>query len=260
MILSFFRSFRSEWLKTRRSLATWLVVIGGFFIPLIMLVGRLVYAQRYKKELLSPQFWTQLLSQCWQFMAIFLLPMGVILATSLITQIEFRNNTWKQLHTTPQSFGVIFWAKLTVILLMMLQFFGLFNIGIYLAGVLPALLLGVQLPTQAFPFELYLSTSGYFFLDCLPIVGLQYLVSLQFRNFLVPLSVGIGLLLASLIGAEWEYGYTLPYTYCLYHFFSLRNASLAAIQNSNIHLWASGYFVALVAVGFALYWFKPEKG
>ena len=39
----------------------------------------------------------------WEFMGFFLLPIGVILTTSLVTQLEFRSNTWKQLHTTPQS-------------------------------------------------------------------------------------------------------------------------------------------------------------
>jgi lantibiotic transport system permease protein len=260
MILAFFHSFESEWLKTRRSLATLLVVAGGFFIPLLMLIGRLVYAERYQKDLLSPRFWEQLMSQSWQFMAILLLPMGVILATSLITQLEFRNNTWKQLHTTPQAFGVIFWAKLSVILLMLLQFFGLFNVGMYLSGVVPALLQGVALPTQAFPFKYFLTTSGYFLLDCLPIVGLQYLISLQFRNFLIPLGVGIGVLLASLVAAEWQYGYTIPYTYCLYNFFSLRGADLSASKMGNIHFWAMGYFVGFIGLGFVLYLFKREKG
>lgn len=52
----------------------------------------------------------------------FLLPMGLILATSLITQMEFRNNTWKQLHTTPQKYSTIFTAKFIVIIGLTLQF------------------------------------------------------------------------------------------------------------------------------------------
>jgi lantibiotic transport system permease protein len=258
--MQFIHSFQSEWLKTKRSLASWLVVLGGFFIPSLMTVGRVIYADNLAKLIPLPNFWNQLLSQSWQFMAILLLPMGVILATSLITQLEFRNNTWKQLHATPQTFNTIFWAKLTVILLMMFLFFLLFNVGMYLSGIVPSVLLPkVDLPMAAFPLRLYAETSGFFFIDCLPIVALQYLVSLQFRNFLVPLGVGIGVLLASMIAVEWRYGYTLPYTYCLYNFFKLRGATMPATGHTNIHQWALGYFALVTLASYVLYLLKREK-
>jgi hypothetical protein len=201
------------------------------------------------------------MNQSWQLMAIFLLPMGVILATSLITQIEFKNNTWKQLHTTPQRLSTIFWGKLSVIVLMMLQFFILFNVGIFLSGVIPSWILSnVDYPKEAFPLLLYLKSSGYFFVDCLPIVALQYLISLQFRNFMVPLGVGIGVLLAALFAVEWEYGYILPYTYCPYNFFLLRGADVKATQHVNIHAWALGYFTVFTLISYVLYLTKKEKG
>lgn len=259
--MNFIYSFQSEWLKTKRSLASWLVIVGGFFIPLIIVAARILYPLKTQKESLSPQFWEGLMRQSWQLMAIFLLPMGVILATSLITQIEFKNNTWKQLHTTPQSLSTIFWSKLSVIVLMMLQFFVLFNVGIFLSGVIPALVLSnVEYPKEAFPLLLYLKSSGYFFVDCLPIVALQYLVSLQFRNFLVPLGVGIGMLLAALFAVEWEYGYIFPYTYCPYNFFLLRGADMKAMKHVNIHALALSYFTVFTLVSYVLYLTKKEKG
>ena len=257
----FIHSLQSEWLKTRRSLASWLVIVGGFFIPLILLSARLLYPDNTQKATQSPKFWEGVLQQSWQLMAIFLLPMGVILATSLITQIEFKNNTWKQLHTTPQRMSTIFWSKLGVILFMMLQFFLLFNIGMYLSGILPALLLKqVDLPKGTFPWVTYLKTSGYFFVDCLPIVALQYLVSLQFRNFMVPLGVGIGMLIAALFAVEWKYGYIFPYTYCPYNFFLIKGAAVKAIQHVNIHVLALGYFSVFTLTGYVLYLTKKEKG
>lgn len=259
--MHFIYSIQSEWLKTRRSLASWLVIVGGFFIPVILLSARLLYPDNTQKANLSPKFWEGILQQSWQLMAIFLLPMGVILATSLITQIEFKNNTWKQLHTTPQRMSTIFWSKLGVILFMMLQFFLLFNIGIYLSGILPALLLKqVDLPKETFPWLTYLKTSGYFFVDCLPIVALQYLVSLQFRNFLVPLGVGIGMLVAALFAVQWKYGYIFPFTYCLSNFFLLRGAELKELRHINIHIWALGYFSVFTLTSYVLYLTKKEKG
>ncbi len=260
MSTSFFHSFQSEWLKTRHSLASWLVILGSFFIPVIMISVRIIYANRLPKDSISPDFWEKLFSNCWQTMALLLLPMGIILAASLIAQLEFRNNTWKQLHTTPQYLTTIFAAKFVVILMMLVQLFLLFNIGIYLSGILPHLLLGVALPQEAFPFQLFLKKNAYFFVDCLPIVALQYLISLQFKNFLVPLSIGIAMMLASLIAVEWQYGYFLPYTYCPLNFFTLRSTETTINKNIDIHGWALGYFVLFTVASYILYVTQKEKG
>ncbi len=260
MSTAFIHSFQSEWLKTRHSLAAWLVILGAFFIPAIMVSVRIMYAHTLAADSTSPDFWEKIFSNSWQMMALLLLPMGIILATSLITQLEFRNNTWKQLHTTPQYLTTIFVAKLAVILVMLVQLFLLFNIGIYLVGVLPHLLFGVALPRQAFPFDFFLKKNTYFFVDCLPIVALQYLISLQFKSFLVPLSVGIGMLVASLTAVEWQYGYLIPYTYCPLNFFVLRNAEIAVKPSFSIHVWAFGYFVLFTIVGYILYITQKEKG
>jgi hypothetical protein len=118
-------------------------------------------------------------------MAVFFLPLGAILSTSLIAQIEYKNNTWKQLHTLPLSYTTIFFAKLTVIIVLMLQFFALFNLGIYLSAVVPYLLVGgTPYPAQPLPYALFLNENLLFFVDTLPIVALQYLISLRFKNFL----------------------------------------------------------------------------
>lgn len=257
---SVIHSFQSEWLKTRRSLASGLVIIGSLFIPLILMVARFIYADKLPKDAVNPQFWQNMFENCWKPMAIFLLPIGVILATSLITQLEFRNNTWKQLHTTPQYLTTIFVAKLAVIVVMMVQFLLLFNVCIYVTGIIPHLILGPTLPQQPFPFYYFLEKTSYFLIDCLPIIAFQYLISLQFKNFLVPLSVGLGLLLASLIAAEWQYGYTLPYTYCLFNFLAMIKASNPLNQGVYMHLWALGYFILFTVLSYLLYIFQKEKG
>lgn len=259
-MLSFIHSFQSEWLKKKGTLAFWLVIVGSFFIPLIFTMRGIFYPKDFLAETKNPVFWNVLLGRCWQFMAIFLLPMGVALATSLITQIEFRNNTWKQLNTTPQSLSVIFWSKYAVIIVMLLQFFLLFHIGIYLSGLIPAIIYGTaDFFQRSLPFESILKTAGLYFIDCLPIVAIQYLVSLQFKNFLVPLSFGIGLIIASLIAVQWRYGYMIPYTYCPYNMFSARQPGMVP-NKVNFHYWAVGYFIGATLLGYLLYINKKEKG
>jgi hypothetical protein len=253
----FFYSFQSEWLKKKHSAAAALVWIGAFLIPLILLIVRLKQFGSLAAGNASPVLWEGLYGHGWQFMAIFLLPLGVMLATSLITQLEYRNNTWKQAHTTPQDPGILFLSKLSVIVVMLLQFFILFNFGIYLAGIIPALFSGVPYPLEPFPWRKFLEGSGFFFLDTLPIVALQYLVSMQFRNFMVPLAVGIGFYVASMVAVNWEYGYTVPYSYSSIEFVH-RRATKGGPAVS-IHAWALAYFAVFIILSYILYRTKRDK-
>ena len=99
----------------------------------------------------------------WESMAIFLLPLGVVLSTSLITQIEYKNNSWKQLHTVPLNFSTIFFTKLLVIICNAAPVFYSFNIGIYLSAVIPWLLgSGVNTPAT-FPYKYFLQENALYF-------------------------------------------------------------------------------------------------
>lgn len=258
MTISLINSFQSEWLKKKRSASSWLVITGGFFIPLIVLCSLLADPETVFYMSKSPHYWEFVYNRCWPPMGMFLLPMGVILATSLVTQLEFKNNTWKQLHTTPQTLTTVFVTKLAVIISMMLQFFILFNIGFYLCGIIPTLLLNsTSYPVEAFPFTKILTGNLKFFIDCLPIIALQYLISLQFKNFLIPVGAGLGLLIASMIATSWKYGYIIPYTYCALNF----QGNQGYVDPSvNFHYWAIGYFILFTALSYVLYLTKKEKG
>src|SRR5205807_6438548 len=102
---------QSEFLKTKRSLAFWMVLIGGFFTPSIIIIARLVSYRDLSPIYSSETFWDTHWRSSWESVAIFFLPLGAILSTSLITQIEYKNNTWKQLLTLPLSLTTIFLAK-----------------------------------------------------------------------------------------------------------------------------------------------------
>ena len=251
----FINSLRSEWLKKRRTAASLLTVIGGLLIPLIVLIARLDDAGALAAANRQPRLWENLYSRNWQLMGLLLLPMGVVLATSLITQIEYRNNTWKQLCTTPQSLTTIFLAKFSVILVMLVEFFLLFTFGIWLTGVLPALFLrNVPFPVEPLPVKAFFNGSVRFFLDILPVVTLQYLLSLRFKNFLIPLGAGLGLYVASMIAVHWRHGYWIPYTYSAYNFMGQAPATF------HTHYWAAGYSVVFIGLAYILYITRKEKG
>jgi hypothetical protein len=155
--MNFVYCFQSEWLKKKRSLASWLIVLTALFMPALVFITRVFSPDRLYAENLSKHFWEMIYFRNWAAMGMFLLPLSLILSTSLFANLEFKNNTWKQLHTTPQQFSTLFLARLSVILVMLVQLFVVFNIGIYLSALAPALVYkGIQFPKEIFPFVSYM--------------------------------------------------------------------------------------------------------
>jgi hypothetical protein len=259
--MTFINSFQSEWLKKKRSLASWLVVAGAFFTPAIILLSRIKNADKLSALYAADDFWQKLWNQTWESMAVFLLPIGIILAAGLITQIEYKNNSWKQLHTTPQRFTTIFFAKFLVIFVMLVEVFVLFNVGIYLSAVVPSMLFSsVPYPSAPIPYMDFLRGNINFFLDCLPVLALQYLISLQFKNFLVPVGAGFALWFSGIGMLAWEYSYILPYNHATIDFLIGSAQFKREIPPVNIQLLAVVYFVVIMAASYVLYVTKKEKG
>lgn len=258
--MNFINSFQSEWLKKKRSLASLLVIAGAFFTPSIILVASIKNRSTLAVRYVSDDFWIKLWHQTWESMAAFLLPVGIILATGLITQIEYKNNAWKQLHTTPQNFATIFFAKMLVILVMMIQVFVLFNVAMYLSAAIPTLIFdNVPYPIAPIPYQQFLQSNINFFIDCLPILALQYLISLQFKNFLVPIGVGFAIWFLGIGLNSWEYSYIFPYIHSTLDFL-ISSGNLKRTLPVNIQLIAIIYFVGITIVSYVLYVTKKEKG
>lgn len=258
--MDFIHSLQSEWLKKKRSLASWLVLIGAFFTPSIVLMSRIKNAGKLSAVYVSNDFWLKLWNQSWESMSVFLLPFGIILAVGLITQIEYKNNTWKQLHATPQRYSTIFFAKFAVILIMLVEALVLFNVGIYLSAVIPSILFSnLPYPTAPIPYAYFLRGNINFFLDCAPILALQYLLSLQFRNFLAPIGTGFILWFLGVGMLPWEYSYLFPYIHGTIDFLVSSGQFHRKIPPVNIQLLAVIYFVVFTMASYILYVRKQDK-
>ncbi len=254
--MKFIHSLQSEWLKTKRSSASWLSLIGGFFVPVIVFCASIHDHESLNSAHEGQFVWHNYFMQSWQNMVAFLLPMGLTMSISLIAQLEYKNNAWKQLYATPQSYGTIFLAKFSVIILMTLQFFIFFNIGILLSGIIPCLLFEGHLPEQSIPFMFFLKGNIKFFITSLPILALQYLISLKFKNFLVPIGVGFLGLFGTAIAFSWKYIYFSPFSYGLLSMTHKKKEDLGL----NIYLLSFCSFLLIMAINYFLYIKKKEKG
>ena len=260
MMGSYLRAADVEWRKTRGTSAAWLVVIGAFFSPAIIIAARLIRHETLARIYAAPWFWYDLWRSAWESMAIFLLPLGTILAASLVAQIEVRNNGWKQLHAQPLPLGAIYAAKLTVVAGLLVAFFALFNIGIVLAGLIPwAVVSGVPFPPPPRSLADFAWQDLYYMIDLLPIVALQFLLSMHYRNYLISLGAGFLLWIGALSILRWEYGYVLPYTYLIVGYLKNAPGPRGPAWPVDLHLLSVVSAAFFLAAGAALYLFRRDR-
>ena len=261
MGVPFWRSAYSEWLKGRRSLASWLVVGGGLLVPAVLLAVRLRQRRALGAIYRSEVFWEELWNQSWESLAVMMLPTGVIVLTSLVTQLEHRYNGWKQVRATPQSDLAIFGAKLLVVLVMLAQFFAVLNLGIWLAGVVPPLLFP-ELPFAAEPYPLavFAARSVDFYVDVLPIVALQFLLGLRSRNVLVPVGVGLGGWTLATTALAWNYNYVIPYGYAAMDFYEETGGRVGRSLPAALNVIALVAFGATTLVGYGRFAADRDRG
>jgi hypothetical protein len=252
---------RAEWLKRRRSMAGWLILGGGLFTPLIIFAVRLRQSRGLPALYGSGTFWQKHWTESWESISILILPVMCVLITALVAQIEFRNQTWKQVHAAPQSTATLFFAKLAVVLAMLVQLFVVLNLGIWLSGVMPVLLFGhVHAPAEPLPVGRFLARSLSFFIDCLPVVALQYALALRFRNFMVPVGAGMAMWIFALGTLGNRVTYLVPFSYPGRDY--LVDAGYQGGHGLPVALQtlALGTFVLFTLAGYAMFAGKKDRG
>lgn len=261
MTATFLYACHSEWLKRKRSFASSMVIAGSLFTPAIVATVRLIHYRTLPAVYAADTFWLNMWRSCWESMAIFFLPLGAILATSLIAQIEFKSNAWKQVHTLPMSTAVIFLSKLGVILVMLIQFLFLFNLGIYVSGMLPALVVpGVPHPRGSFWTLPLLRENAFYFLDCLPIIAAQYLLALRIPNALVPIGIGFMAWVGALAAVSSKVAIWWPYGYTMIHYLKDKPKGAHFAAYTQLHWLAATSFLLLTVVSYVMFVTKAEKG
>jgi hypothetical protein len=211
MTLQFISNIKAESLKLRRTHAFWLTLGGAGFIPLvnfIRITGRPdVFVPRMKDNT-----WAIHINDNWAPAASFLLPLYLILLISLIAQIEYGNNTWKQVYTTPRTYADIFFSKFFVVNILILCCFVLFIVFIVISGY-AAFAINPDYPftSRPVPWTHLISVSAKMYVSILGIVALQYGLSMRIKNFITPLGIGMALLIGGFMIRQWEHIAYYPY-------------------------------------------------
>jgi len=259
--MSFIISAQAEVLKTKRTASFWLSILAAAFVPGIFFLVFTFNPGDGAVRDFAAEPWRKIFYLGWEFFSAFALPMYIILISTLIPQIEIKNNTWKQVFASPQSLGNIFFSKFAAIHLMILFCFLLFNVFMILTGVL------ANLGNSKFPFLhtridllLLLRLSVKTYISILGITAIQYFLSLRFKNFVAPVGIGLALVIGGIVALNlhWVHLYKFPYTYPILTANSVKKAGRPILEN---HEWNSiGYFAFFTLLAFVDMKMRKEKG
>ena len=258
MVTSFILNTRSEFLKSRHTAAFWLTVIGAVFIPVVNFIKLVARPDHFAKGFKNDP-WQLMINDNWQAATFFLLPMYVILVTSLVVQVEYKNNTWKQVYASPRTMADIFFSRFIVIHSLILFCFILFSTSIVLASC-AANLIQKQYTFFDHPVpwkSLFLLISKTYY-SILAITAIQYWLSLRFKNFIIPMGIGLGLLITGFIVHQWEQLYFHPYMYPIIAFWPSFQKNAAFVFKAQV--LDVSWFVIVLLLAFWDMTRRREKG
>ena len=206
-------STRNELIKLKKTFAFWLSIISALIVPLLSLVIGF-----FKTKMLIPgegvNPWDDFMMKQITSAIPFLVPMFIVLFTSLILQIEHKSFGMKHLFSLPIPKWSIYFGKLSVVLLSVVGTYAYFFIAILISGGL----LGFVHPDLRFldmqpDYMSNIKLLGTSFMASLGIVGIQFWMSFRFKNFIAPLGVGMTLVVVGLIISRDPDSIYFPYAY-----------------------------------------------
>ena len=210
----FILSLRSEFYKSRRTLAFWSAVVLPVAICGLVATGYFVNSH---KLINTPGMlqWLRYMGAIMNVMGILVLPMFIVFLAYSVNNMEHRSEMWKSLFSLPLNKWSIYGSKylFAVILnaICLLLFASLIVGSGTLLGILRPELKFQDYSITAIAYELHLKL----FLSSLGILSIQFFLSLIWSDFIRPMGIGFIGTIAGIIStnAGWDYAYTLPYAH-----------------------------------------------
>ena len=244
--MSLLISFRSELLKTRKA-SLYLTLIGAAAGPVIYLLNVLIDENEIDASAKDPL--NALFKILSDMNGTALFPLFVILICTLLPQIEYRNNTWKQVFASPQTKVNVFLAKFMNVHLLMLVFLIATHLFMFLTIVgINFIKPGLNLFNHPLNGSTILVNAANAYILVLAVCAIQFWIGLRSRNFIVPIGIGIALWLAGTIMAV-QYKSNLVF-YFPYSFNAFPVSTKLKSQLTQVAWTSLGYALLFLIVGF----------
>jgi len=247
----FILSFRSEFYKTRKTMAFWSPIILPLLLCMLIFIGFYSGSDKLAKQP-GVILWLEFAGAILGVMGSLILPMLIVFIAYSVNNIEHKADTWKTLFSLPISKLSVYGAKYLYaffLIFICLALFVIFTLGF-------GNLLGAIKPSLRFS-EYHMEgllTKVYFklFLSSLGILSIQFLLSLLFRDFLKPMGIGFICTITGdiLAGNNWKYAWLFPYSHPFLAIQSLENGKHAqpgptGMPQITVDLFTKDIFVSL---------------
>ncbi|MCP4546268.1 MAG: ABC transporter permease subunit [bacterium] len=208
------RSFGAEVLKLKGTLALWGTLLGPLFLAGMNFLIYFIHEELLIEGGGNP--WAVLFGNTFNIWAMMFLPLLMTVIVYLVCNVEHRASAWKHVYALPLPRWSVYITKYLILVFLLF----LANGTLVLLQYLTAFLLWKIYPAIAFADFAYDALIMMSFLKVtlasLGMLTIQFVISINVRNFVLPLGLGIFSIIASLFLMRWEHIDLFPYAYAFF--------------------------------------------
>lgn len=193
-------ALRSEFIKKKGTGTYWLCFSFGVLIPLIYFISMFILWEDKEVVAIPYNLYEKNIGEMMSPFLGFFFPLLIIIIAAKITQIDHKNGGWQLMETQPLSKFSIYVSKLSVLLIgnliAILSFLGASVIVVWLLSMIKDIPEGV---ITSIPFGYLGQLIIRMFIAGLFLSIVQFVISVVFRSFILPILIGFFVMLGSLI-------------------------------------------------------------
>lgn len=193
-----------EFFKLKGSKILWIVILVPIFVVIQGGINFIRYHDLFTSK--GQNIWGKIYEQSSIFYVMMMLPILIAIVMALSAKVENNNDGWKYFLTLPIKRSKVYFAKLITTCTMILINIFCFSTSIFIVGKF----LGAE---KVVPYSLIFGKPILMYIAALPIMAILYLISMRFSNIGVPLGIGIGFAMPSVIAANTKIWFIYPWTY-----------------------------------------------
>jgi hypothetical protein len=241
--MNMINAFRNELLKSKRTACWYLAVLAAMAIPLAFVIDVSI-------DGVSPENRANPLAALYmegfKGINVLILPLFVILVSTLLPQTEYRSHTWKQLLASPQPVAQWYLSKFLLIQILVLLFLASFvsstAIGSFIIDRIDP---SLHLFSYSLDVKIIAGQVAKSYLAVLTITIVQFLLGLRMKSFIGPIGIGLilwvmGILLV--LSQSSTLANCFPYSYPIMIMFPVFEKSMIWIE------WMSVVYSAVILV------------
>ena len=196
--------YKAELLKLKHSKILGIVM----FLPLFFVVLGFGNFIRYRELFTSKgqNIWNQIYTQSSIFYGLFIIALFITILVGVLVRIENSENNFKRILALPVKRSHIYVSKLLVACGMVFLNLFIFTLLVIAAGVIAAPV------SESMPKGIIYSPL-LCFAASLPVISIQYYLTMKFQNIAVPLGIGVVFSLPSVLINNTKYWILFPWTY-----------------------------------------------